>query len=59
MCVSNINKQKGYAMFASVQDYIERAERLGHVVNDAMVEVIAKRVERESEPCDCASCVAR
>lgn len=46
-------------MFASVQDYIERAERLGHVVNDAMVEVIASRIIRESEPCDCASCVAR
>ena len=46
-------------MFASVQDYIERAERLGHDVNDAMIDVIARRIERESEPCDCASCVAR
>jgi hypothetical protein len=44
-------------MFASVQDYIERAERLGHVVNDAMVHVIALRIERESAPCECASCV--
>jgi hypothetical protein len=44
-------------MFASVQDYIERAERLGHVVNDTMVEVITRRIERESEPCECASCV--
>ena len=46
-------------MFASVQDYIERAERLGYVVNYEMVEVIARRVERDSETCDCASCVAR
>ena len=46
-------------MFASVQEYIERAEKLGHIVNDAMIEIIARRVERDSAPCDCASCVAR
>ena len=44
-------------MFASVQDYIERIERLGHVPNDAMIEIIARRIERESAPCECASCV--
>ena len=44
-------------MFASVQDYIERIERLGHVPNDAMIAIIAGRIERESAPCDCHWCV--
>ena len=46
-------------MFASVEDYIERIKRIGHEPNDAMIEIIARRIERESVPCDCYWCVAR
>ena len=46
-------------MFASVEDYIKRIKEIGHEPNDAMIAMIARRIERDSAPCDCYWCVAR